>query len=53
MGSLLKGWFSKKKGLKPEQVPPEYGGTLADFDPAWYLKDKVSKGASHGAAELM
>jgi len=28
-------------GLRPEQVPPEYGGTLGGFDPAWYLKGKI------------
>ena len=31
-------------GLQPEQVPPEYGGTLADFDPAWYLKSTLEAG---------
>ena len=29
-------------GLDAAQVPPEYGGTLADFDPAWYLQSKVN-----------
>ena len=24
-------------GLQPDQVPPEYGGTLQGFDPAWYI----------------
>lgn len=24
-------------GLTPEQIPPEYGGTLQGFDPSWYL----------------
>lgn len=24
-------------GLTPDQVPPEYGGTLQGFDPSWYL----------------
>ena len=24
-------------GLQPEQVPPEYGGTLQGFDPAWFI----------------
>ena len=27
-------------GLSPEAVPPEYGGTLEDFDPAWWLSDR-------------
>mmetsp|Transcript_76716 Transcript_76716/g.152084 ORF Transcript_76716/g.152084 Transcript_76716/m.152084 type:complete len:275 (-) Transcript_76716:209-1033(-) len=31
-------------GLQPEQVPLEYGGTLADFDPAWYLRGKIQSG---------
>ena len=25
--------------LAPEHVPPEFGGTLKDFDPAWFLRD--------------
>ena len=28
-------------GLSPEAVPPEYGGTLEDFDPAWWLSDST------------
>ena len=28
-------------GLSPEAVPPEYGGTLKDFDPAWWLSDST------------
>jgi hypothetical protein len=28
-------------GLSPEHVPPEYGGTLEGFDPAWFLRDKI------------
>ena len=40
-------------GLRPEQVPPEYGGTLQGFDPAWYLKDEVGTGVAMGVAELM
>ncbi len=27
----------EEAGLSPEQVPPQYGGTLQGFDPAWYL----------------
>ena len=27
-------------GLQPEQVPPEYGGTLEGYDPAWFLKSR-------------
>ncbi len=27
----------EEAGLRPEQVPPPYGGTLQGFDPAWYL----------------
>ena len=30
-------------GLKPEQVPPEYGGTLQGFDAAWYLKEMLGR----------
>jgi len=26
-------------GLRPEQVPTMYGGTIEDFDPAWHLKN--------------
>lgn len=37
-------------GLTPEQVPPEYGGTLEGFEPAWYLKRMTT---SSGEAELM
>ena len=33
-------------GLRPEQVPPEFGGTLTDFDPAWFLKGKIETGAA-------
>ena len=33
-------------GLQPEQVPPEYGGTLAGFDPAWYLKGTIDAGSA-------
>ena len=25
-------------GLSPKDVPPEYGGTLKGFDPAWFLR---------------
>lgn len=28
-------------GLKPEQVPTEYGGTLSGFDSAWFVKGQV------------
>jgi len=28
-------------GLTAEQVPPEYGGCLKGFDPAWHLKQQV------------
>ena len=28
-------------GLSPEHVPPEYGGTLQDFDSAWFLRDQI------------
>ena len=37
-------------GLKPEQVPIEFGGTLADFDPAWFFKAQVDQGTT---VELM
>jgi hypothetical protein len=29
-------------GLTPEQVPPEYGGTLEGFDYCWHLKQQLS-----------
>lgn len=28
-------------GLRPEQVPVEYGGTMEGFDPSWHLKTLV------------
>jgi len=30
-------------GLKPEQVPPEYGGTLQGFDAAWHMKEMLGR----------
>jgi len=36
----------KAAGLRPEQVPVEYGGTLENFDPAWYLREEVSQMAA-------
>jgi lysyl-tRNA synthetase class II len=32
----------KHAGLTPEQVPPEYGGTLEGFDYCWHLKQQLS-----------
>ena len=29
-------------GLSREQVPPEYGGTMQDFDPAWFVTRAAS-----------
>ena len=36
-------------GLSPDQVPPEYGGTLQGFDPAWYLRDEIRDRAAAAA----
>lgn len=30
-------------GLLPEQVPPEYGGTLGGFDTAWYVREQMGR----------
>jgi len=35
-------------GLRPDQVPPEYGGTLEGFDPAWYLRGESNSGGGGG-----
>jgi len=33
-------------GLTPEQLPPEYGGTLQGFDTAWHLKEMLGRQGS-------
>ena len=33
-------------GLQPEHVPRDYGGTLDDFDPGWYLKAQMPSSTS-------
>jgi hypothetical protein len=36
-----------------QQVPPEYGGTLQGFDPAWYLRQEVEDRAQVANNPLM
>eukprot|EP00615_Pteridomonas_danica_P003506 CAMPEP_0114345400 /NCGR_PEP_ID=MMETSP0101-20121206/12195_1 /TAXON_ID=38822 ORGANISM="Pteridomonas danica, Strain PT" /NCGR_SAMPLE_ID=MMETSP0101 /ASSEMBLY_ACC=CAM_ASM_000211 /LENGTH=81 /DNA_ID=CAMNT_0001481337 /DNA_START=659 /DNA_END=904 /DNA_ORIENTATION=- len=31
----------KEAAVSPNQVPPEYGGTLEGFDSAWFLRQEV------------
>jgi len=34
-------------GLKPEEVPIAYGGTLENFDPAWYLRSELAAASTN------